>query len=83
MADVKLTFLGTVYPRQEKNEDGDLVNRNYYAGDTVTVRSAVAENLLELESGGRPLFKKYEGNDDEEKAAPAGAPSPAPAAVKK
>lgn len=78
MADVKLTFLGTVYPRQEKNEDGDLVNRNYYAGDTVTVRSSVAENLLELESGGRPLFKKNE-SDDEEKAAP----SPAPAAVKK
>lgn len=81
MADKKLRVLCTVYPRQEKNEDGDLVNRNYYEGDVVTVRSSVAEVLLAMESGGRRLFREVEEAKSEETTTKsASTPTPAPAA---
>lgn len=73
MATQKLEFLGTVFNQRVKNDEGDYVKRTRRTGDVVEVSSSAdAENLLKLEVGGRPLFKKVE---EEKKAEPAPAPS--------
>jgi hypothetical protein len=84
MAATKLEVLCTVYVQRVKNEQGEWVKRNRRTGEVVEIESAAeAERLLDMERGGRKLFRKVEAEEKEEapaKSAPAPAKAPAPAA---